>query len=123
MDEDGEAVLCLREGRERRHTGGVLVGQQAGKLATQRPAGSPLVSGPLDDIEYLFEHGALARLPRRDHRYDAAEAGGHSFARTYPAAVLIQAGHRAPTPWPSFVGRRAENIAVVGALVGRHSPA
>src|SRR5206468_3637376 len=75
VDKHGETVLCRREGSERRHVGGIVAGKQTGQLATQHPALSPLLSATLDGVEYLLEHGTLARLPRRDHRDDAAEAG------------------------------------------------
>jgi hypothetical protein len=67
-------------------------------MATKHPARIPLVSATLDEVEYLLEHGTLARLPRRYHRYDGAVAGGHPIARTYAAAEFIQAGHHQPTP-------------------------
>src|SRR5205807_8438124 len=82
VDEHGETILCVREGGERWHVGGILAGDQTGQLTTQHPARRPLVSAPLDHIEDLLEHGALTRLPRRDHGYDAPVAGGDPIART-----------------------------------------
>jgi hypothetical protein len=93
VDEHCEAIFGAGEGDEGRDAAGIFSGQETGQLAAQHPARSRLVSTLLDDVEYLVEHGTLSRLPRGHHRCGTAESGSHAIASTYPAAVVIQAGH------------------------------